>query len=322
MSPGGWLAELDGHRVVVEVPATTANLGAGYDCLGMALAWTDRIGLEVRTWARGAIELAVEGEGAGELPADRRNRFVRGLEAVLSEVRGPLPDGAGWRIEMVNRIPLSRGLGSSAAATVGGVLAGNRLLGDPLGVPDLLRITTSIEGHPDNAAPALLGGIVASAALGDGGVEAVRIDVPPRLKAVALIPELRLDTGEMRRVLPASVPRADAVANLARVAVGVAGLAAGRTDILSALTEDRLHEPYRAAAYPALPALVAAARAAGALGAFLSGAGSTVLALTDDAAAIGPIVDGLAAAARHAGLPARAEAIDPRDAGARVVAAG
>ena len=166
-----WLAELDGRVLTVEIPATSANLGAGYDCLAVALGLTNRVEVEVRGWSRGAIELAVLGEGQGELPSDRDNRFVRGLEAALVEARGALPEGVGWRIEMQNRIPIARGLGSSAAATVGGLVAGNALAGEPLTHSDLLRLATAIEGHPDNAAAALLGGFTVAADL-DGVVEA------------------------------------------------------------------------------------------------------------------------------------------------------
>ena len=268
-----WLAELDGRRVAVEVPGSAANLGAGYDCLGVALALTNKVEVEVRGWSRGEIELTIDGEGQGELTEDRDNRFVRGIEAAMRAARGALPDGVGWRIEMHNSVPLARGLGSSAAATVGGLLAGNALLGDPLSTMDLLRLATEIEGHPDNAAAALLGGFVVSAVTADG-VEAIRFDAPRDLRAVLFIPDLRLPTDEMRDVLPESVPRADAVANLAAVAIGVAGLAKGRFDLLGRLTVDRLHEPYRAEIYPQLPKLVEAARGAGAIGACLSGAGS------------------------------------------------
>jgi homoserine kinase len=314
-----WLAELDGRRVAVEVPATTANLGAGYDCLGMALELTNRIGLEVRSWGRGAIELSVEGEGAGELPADSRNRFVQGVEAAIREARGSLPDKASWRIEMVNRIPLSRGLGSSAAATVGGLLAANALLGDSLSTGQLLRLATAIEGHPDNAAAVLLGGFVASALIGDA-VEAIRFDVPRGIRAVIFIPDLRLSTAEMRKVLPAKVPREDAVANLGRVAVGVAGMATGRKDILRILTEDRLHERYRAAAYPQLTRMVADAREAGALGACLSGSGSAIVAFTDKVSGVARIESAFRAAAADTDLPGRVEVVAPRNTGARVIA--
>ena len=315
---GHWLAELDGRRVTVEVPATSANLGAGYDCLGVALDLTNRVELEVRGWSRGEIELTVDGEGSGELSDDRENRFVRGLEAALVEGRGELPDGVGWRISMHNKIPLARGLGSSAAATVAGVVAANALMGGPLDGDALLRIATSIEGHPDNAAAALLGGFVVSASTPDG-VEAIRFDVPRELRAVLFIPELRLSTAAMRRALPKNVPLADAVANLGAVGVGVAGLAAGRTDLLARMTVDRLHEPYRAKVYPQLPRLVEAAREAGALGACLSGAGSTILAFVDSMTGISRVEGAFAAAAADTDLEGRILVVQPRNAGARVV---
>lgn len=316
-----WLAELDGRRIAVEVPASSANLGAGYDCLGLALDLTNRIELEVRGWSRGAIELTVEGEGQLELTDDRENRFVRGLEAALVAARGTLPDGIGWRITMGNGIPLSRGLGSSAAATVGGLLAGNALAGETLTTSDLLRLATEIEGHPDNAAAALLGGFVVSAAM-DDGVEAVRFDTPRDLRCVLFIPELRLSTEAMRQALPETVPLRDAVANLGRVALGVAGLAGRRTDLFRVLTVDRLHEPYRAAVYPQLPRLVEAARDAGALGACLSGSGSTVIAFTKRVGDIHRIEAAFSAVAADTDLPGRVAVVAPRNAGATVVARG
>jgi homoserine kinase len=312
-----WLAELDGRRVVVEVPASTANLGAGYDCLGLALDLSNRIEVEVRSWSPGGVELEVEGEGQDELTADRENRFVRGLEAALVAARGELPDGVGWRVAMRNQIPLTRGLGSSAAATIGGLIAGNALAGDVLATSELLRLATEIEGHPDNAAAALLGGLVVSAAL-DDGIEAIRFDVPRDLRCVLFIPELRLSTAEMRRVLPETVPLADAVANLGRVALGVAGLAGRRVDLIRVLTVDRLHEPYRAAAYPQLPRLVEAARTAGALGACLSGAGSTVIAFTDRLDAIARIESAFSAVAADTDLPGRVAVASPQNQGATV----
>ncbi len=315
---GHWLAELDGRRVTVEVPASSANLGAGYDCLGVALELTDRIDLEVRGWSRGEIELTVDGEGHDELTDDRDNRFVRGLEAALVVGRGELPEGVGWRITMRNRIPIARGLGSSAAATVGGVVAANALMGDPLDRDAMLRIATSVEGHPDNAAAALLGGFVVSASTADG-VEAIRFDVPRELRAVLFIPELRLSTDAMRRALPRNVPLADAVANLGAVGVGVAGLAAGRTDLLARMTVDRLHEPYRAKVFPQLPQLVGAARDAGALGACLSGAGSTILAFVDSMAGISRVEGALAAAAADTDLDGRILVVEPRNSGAQVL---
>jgi homoserine kinase len=318
---GHWLAELDGSRVTVEAPASSANLGAGYDCLGVALAITNRIELEVRVWSRGEIELTVEGEGRNELTEDRENRFVRGLEATLRSARGDLPDGVGWRIAMHNQIPLARGLGSSAAATVGGILAGNALAGEALSMAEMLAIACEIEGHPDNAAAALLGGFVVSAR-DDGSVEAIRFDSPRDLRAVLFVPELRLPTDEMRAALPANVPLTDAVANLGAVAVGVAGLATGRYDLLARLTVDRLHEPYRAAVFPQLPRMVQAAREAGALGACLSGAGSTILAFVDSMAGITRIEAAFFAAAADVDLPGQVLVVEPRNTGAQVVGRG
>jgi len=313
-----WLAELDGRRVVVEVPASSANLGAGYDCIGVALGLTNRIEVEVRGWSRGEMELSVQGEGEGELTADGGNRCVQGIEAALLEVRGPLPEGIGWRIEMHNEIPLARGLGSSAAATVAGLVAGNALLGEPLTSADLLRLATAIEGHPDNAAAALLGGFTVSA-LVDGGVEALRFDAPRDLRAVLFIPDLRLPTSEMRAALPTKVPLVDAVSNLTRVAVGVAGMATGRFDLLRILTVDRLHEQYRAKVFPQLPRLVESARGAGAIGACLSGAGSTVLAFSDSVRTITRIEAAFGAAAADTDLTGRIAVVSFRNTGAQVV---
>jgi homoserine kinase len=316
-----WRA-LVGRRVTVEAPASSANLGAGYDCLGLALDLVNRVTVEARDDGR-AIELAVEGEGAGELPATRENRFVAGLESALEGMLGPVPGWLGWRIRMENRAPLSRGLGSSAAATVAGVVAGTALACEvrpemERSVTRQLALATRIERHPDNAAAVLLGGFVVSAAIGDR-VEAVRFDAPSTLRAVLFIPELRLSTEAMRRVLPASVPLADAVANLGRVAVGVAGIASGRMDLLRDLTVDRIHEPYRAAAFPQLPALTAAAREAGAIGAFLSGAGSTICAFSDSDAGAASVADAMTSLAASLGLAGRSAVARPRNRGAEVV---
>lgn len=333
-----------GRSVAVEVPATIANLGAGYDCLGMAIEL--RLQVRIEAIAGSAVELAVVGEGAGELPSDRTNRLVQALDAGLAAAGVAGADRLGWRIDMTNGIPLSRGLGSSAAATVAGLVVASELAASEpvagaaqrpdaaqasgaahapvtvgaLSVATILRLATRFEGHPDNVAPALLGGVAASLELEDR-VEAIRLDVPSGLVIVLFIPDAPLSTAAMRAVLPASVPRADAVANLGRVAIGVAGLAAGRLDVLRLLTEDRLHEPYRAATIPALPGLISAAREAGALGACLAGAGSSVAAFADRAQAVDRIHAAFERVGRAAGVPNRIETVVPRNVGARVLPA-
>jgi homoserine kinase len=319
------IRDLVGRRVVVEAPATIANLGAGYDCLGLAIDRSLRVELEVVHAPDDAgTALEVLGEGAGEIAPDRGNRFVEALEAGLPTRGVEYAVGVAWRIRMTNEIPLARGLGSSGAATIAGLLAAAALAGGPSVIAAaerhaLLAAATEIEGHPDNIAPALLGGFVASSAA-SGRVEAFRFNGPEALRIVLFIPELRLPTAEMRRVLPDDVPHVDAVANLARVAVGVAGIAQGDWSVLGELTRDRLHEPYRAAAYPLLPVLIEAARAAGAIGACLAGAGSTVAAFTlgsdADAERIG---SGLAAVAAEHNLPGAVRIVRPRNEGARVL---
>jgi homoserine kinase len=219
---------------------------------------------------------------------------------------------------MHNEIPLARGLGSSAAATVAGLVAGNALLGEPLTQADLLRLATGIEGHPDNATAALLGGFTACAIV-DGAIEAVRFDAPRDLRAILFIPDLRLSTADMRSALPKKVPLEDAVANLTRVAIGVAGMATGRYELLRVLMVDRLHEPARATVFPQLPRLVDAARDAGAIGACLSGAGSTVLAFSDSVRTITRIEAAFSAAAADTDLPGHISVVSPRNTGAQVL---
>jgi homoserine kinase len=312
---------LVGRAVAVEAPATIANLGAGYDTLGLAVDMA--LSVSVEAWARDGetpeVELEVEGEGKGALPASRSNRLVVALEAGLRELGVDDLDSIAWRISLTNPIPLERGLGSSAAATVAGLVAAWALVGDDLERTGALRLATTIEGHPDNVAPALFGGLTASIALEDR-VETVRIDPPTDVAILAWIPERRLATSEMRRVLPDSVPRADAVSNLARVAVGVAGLASGRSDVLALLTQDRLHEPSRAGVYEELPALIAAARDAGAIGACLAGAGSTVIAFVpeDTSSQIAAVGRALRAEADSRNLPGRLTRLSPNPDGARV----
>lgn len=293
-----------------DVPASTTNLGPGFDCLGMALQLFNRV--EASAGENG-IEITVEGEGKASLPRDASNLVYQAVARVFAALDRPAP---GLRLHLVNRIPLRRGLGSSAAAVVGGLLVGNALAGDALPREEILRLAVAMEGHPDNVAPALFGGLTL-AALVEDRVAVTRLPIPAGLKAVVAIPELEVETGRARAVLPAQVSRPDAIFNLSRTAFVVAALATGDLQPLGWAMEDRLHQPYRAALIPGLMETIAAARAAGAAGASLSGAGSTILALaTDRFAEIGAAMQ--AELARH-GLRSRVETLGPEPSGARPV---
>jgi homoserine kinase len=308
------------RRVVVEVPATTANLGAGFDAMALALDLKDRFEVDLLPGA--GLEIEVEGEGAapGEISRGPDDRFVQALETGLRWALGQLPAGLGWRVRMRNEIPLARGLGSSAAATVGGLVAADAFAGGRLNERRMLTLAVELEGHPDNVAAALLGGFAVTAMV-EGRPETMRFDAPRDLRAVVFVPDLRLSTAAMRAVLPATVPHRDATFNVGRVALGVAGMASGRTDMLRILTEDRLHEPYRTEVYPALPALIAAARNAGALGACLSGSGSSVIAFGDSVHGLAAVESALLAAAADADLTGSVRIVMPRNAGAVAVEA-
>jgi homoserine kinase len=217
------------------------------------------------------------------------------------------------------RVPLSRGLGSSAAAVVGGLVAANEMAGRPLSREELLHLATEMEGHPDNVAPALFGGFTA-ACLADGKVSWLRLSPPLALQAVVVIPEREVPTARARAVLPEMVPHADAVQNVGRTALLVGAIATGELAHLRVAMQDRLHEPYRAALIPGMPEALEAARQAGALGAALSGAGSTLLALaTENFDAIGAA---MRAALEAHGLRSQALTLEPDLAGAVVEVEG
>jgi len=264
------------------VPASTANLGSGFDTLGMALTLYNEVEL---TDEGEGLQLLVEGEGSVVLEkAGSRNLVLRAIQATLDEF-GIRP--VGLRVRQLNRIPLRRGLGSSAAACLGGIAAAARMTGVELSTDEILARALPFEGHPDNITPALLGGLTVSAIV-EGRVVSARVRVPKRLKALVVIPTLEIATKRAREVLPQQVPYQDAVFNLNRLALLLAGLMTDRLDLLAAGTEDRLHQPYRAALLPGMEAIIDEGRRAGALAVFLSGAGSSLLALvTEDGEEIG-----------------------------------
>ena len=264
--------------VRVKAPATTANMGPGYDCLGMALDVWNTIEIEVLDSGEPVVE--VTGEGAGELGTGRDNLVYRSMEFLFQDAEQEMPL---VRIRCDNAIPLARGMGSSAAAIAGGLVAANAICSQDYTPNDLLEMAATIEGHPDNVAAAVLGGmqLVISDKTEEGSrLYTVPINVPPELHAVVFVPQVRIATEDARAVLPEKVTVADAVHNMGRVGLLVASMATNHPEYLAIATQDLLHQPYRQPLFPAMKVIFKAALDAGALGVFLSGSGSTVLALT------------------------------------------
>ncbi|MBB6120449.1 homoserine kinase [Nocardiopsis algeriensis] len=264
-------------RVSVRVPATSANLGPGFDSLGLAVRLYNEFDVTVRD--DGELRVRVGGEGAGEVPLDRRHLVVRSMAEAFDRVGEKLP---GLTLDCVNNIPHARGLGSSSSAIVGGVAAASALLGrtGPGQGPDLdwiYQVSADIEGHPDNVAPCVFGGY--TVAYRDGGRwGAVSLAVDRRILPVLCVPGWHLSTERARGLLPAAVPHADAAFAAGRSALMTAAVC-GRPDALYAATEDRLHQDYREPAMPRTLELVRDLRERHGLPAVVSGAGPTVLVL-------------------------------------------
>jgi homoserine kinase len=295
--------------LTVRAPASSGNLGSGFDALSMALELCNEFSVEP------AERLVIEnaGEGSEKLSGGEDHLVYRAIARAHAATGGSVPP---VRLRCENRIPLSRGLGSSSSAIVAGLLLGNRLQGDPLSHNDLLVLATEMEGHPDNVVSCLLGGIQVGVE-SDGQVLTCPVPIRLPLRAILFVPDFAMNTSEARRVLPQRVPLPDAVFNLGRSALLVAALANGRPELLKAALEDRLHQPARTALFPAMPAMFKSALEAGALAACLSGAGSTILALaTDGVAAISGALE--ECAARH-GLSGAARVVSIRETGAELL---
>ena len=270
--------QLGSAHVRVQVPATSANLGPGFDAFGLALGHHDIV--EVRALASDSVEVDVIGEGAGHVPTDESHLVVRALRAALEHVGAPL---TGLHLTCHNAIPHGRGMGSSAGAVVAGIMAARGLIADPRALNDdvALDIATAFEGHPDNAAPAILGGATIAWMEGVGGLShgahAARLDVHPDIEPWVLVPTFQLATKAARGVLPSHVTHADASFNTGRGALLTLALTQ-RLDLLFAATEDRLHQPFRADVLASSTEVLTSLRAEG-LPAVISGAGPTVLVL-------------------------------------------
>lgn len=270
-------------RVKVRVPATTANLGPGFDVLALALRLYNTVEMEVGTDKTGKkLQIDIVGEGEGNLPRDRRNIVYRAAKLVFDKFH---PAPYTLRLKLNNRIPLASGLGSSAAARIGGLVCANRLCGDRLSREEILNLAAEIEGHADNVSAAMMGGLVVcciSSPKGRKGreIEIVKFNPSENLSCVVCIPDFQVLTSEARKILPKTVKFEQAVFTSSRVALLLAALIKRRYELLGMAMEDRLHQPYRKRLVKGMEEVFEQTLRAGALGVSLSGAGPSILAFT------------------------------------------
>ena len=269
------------QKFIVRVPATTANLGPGFDSLGLALDLWNEASFSISTTEEAVLQLS--GEGEDTLAADSSNLIYRAALRIFA-LTGNLP-APPLKITCRNLIPLGSGLGSSAAAVLTGILGGNALCHFPLSEEEILMLATEMEGHPDNVAPGLLGSLVISTSLVPEPTEdrpkiiARRVHIPP-LEVAVVVPKIDLPTKTSRAALPLQVAIRDAVFNLGRTALVVEALRNGDLDLLGKVMEDRLHQPYRLKLIPGAEEALRAARLAGAAATALSGAGPGIVAFS------------------------------------------
>ncbi|GAA3408295.1 homoserine kinase [Paenibacillus hodogayensis] len=260
-------------KVYVQIPASTANLGPGFDALGMALglyAWIE-MGVAEHT------EIRLYGDQMTGVPTDKSNLVYKVAQQVFEKAGVDCPE---LDIAMYSDIPLTRGLGSSASAIVGALVAANALIGDKLSRHELFQMASALEKHPDNVGASLFGGL--TVAFWDGQrAEHIRVVPDDRLEVLVAIPRFQLSTEKARHVLPEQVPMKDAVFNIGHASLLVAAFCTGRYDMIRYAMKDALHQPYRAPLVPGMSDILAAAEDHGALGVALSGAGPTLLALAD-----------------------------------------
>jgi homoserine kinase len=264
------------RSVKVRVPGTTANCGPGFDAVGIALTIYNELELSISE--NGQLAIAVQGEGAGDIPCDESNLVYQAIRFLFQKAGKTLP---GIEIKMQNHIPCARGLGSSAAAIVAGLVSANAIIDHYFTPNEILDMATYFEGHPDNVAPAIFGGITVSVMDGE---KAQSLSFHPALKLqmVLAIPEFQLSTDDARKVLPKSVTVKDAVFNISRTALLVGALSTGKLDFLHYALEDRIHQPYRQNLIPGMQDVFKAALKNKALGAAISGAGPCLIAFTTE----------------------------------------
>ena len=256
----------------IQIPATSANLGAGFDALGLALTFYNYVEMEE------SDNIDIASSDGLDIPKDEKNLIYISAKDLFNVCGKRLE---GLKLRQTNSIPMARGLGSSSACIIAGLVGANKMLGDPLTKDDLVDLSAQIEGHPDNTAPALLGGIVT--AVFDGRkVHWVKQEVFTKLKFVAIIPDFELKTEQARACLPKEIAHKDAVYNLSRAALFSASLLTGKFENLKTAVDDRLHQPYRMELIPHCKDVFDIAYTHGAYGAYISGAGPTIMAIVDE----------------------------------------
>ena len=319
--------------IIVKIPATTANLGPGFDCLGLALNLYNYVSIEKSK----NFEVLISGEGKEDISQDETNIVYQCIRSVVEKAwekkskeskreiiktSGKLifrkEDFSTLRITLSNNIPPARGLGSSSSALVGGALGANYLMGSPLSDQELIEIMTEIEGHPDNILPAFFGGLLVSTQLADGEILWRKIKLNPKWRYLVVIPDFQLTTEESRRALPKSVPFSDAAFNLGRMGLVMEGFLKEDIRLLGKVMDDRLHEPYRKDLVPGLKEILEILRKEG-YPVALSGAGPTVMAIVEReevGKVLGNRVQGIFS--QH-GIPSSFKVLSPNNRGAEIL---
>lgn len=275
------------HWVYVKVPASTSNLGPGFDALGLALDMHNEVEIRVepgKTLSKKRLDVKIKGEGEATLPDDEKNIVWQAALKVFELYRVPVKK-LNISLKLNNKIPLARGMGSSAAARLGGMVAANALCNNFLNQTKILSLVTELEGHPDNVVPSMVGGLCVSTAV-QGIVQYIRLASPSHMAAVVCVPNFELSTQKARAALPDKVSRADAVFNIQRVSLLMASLQSGNYSYLRLAMEDRLHQDYRRKLVPGFDQVLHYGYKAGAYGVALSGAGPSIFALAQPGKAL------------------------------------
>jgi len=264
--------------IKIRVPATTANLGSGFDCLGLALKLY--LSLEIQEIEEGLV-IEYQGEGAEKFSLKKKEETLiwKSINLVLKKTHKDIHK-KGLKIKVLNKIPITRGLGSSASAIIGGIVGAARLYGIDLTNQEMLGLALSLEGHMDNIVPALIGGLTLAYKTGQGEIKWARIKTPLDLRIVLAVPEFTLNTKEMRKVLPQKVTLSQAIFNLSRSALLVNALQNSDWEVLAEAMEDRLHQPYRTPFIPGIEEMFSQIKKTGLAGVALSGSGPSIVSLT------------------------------------------